>query len=82
MPQPELLCVLTNVTFFSKHNTGIGETEWLYACRFNLPEDVDVFKVGGNADLVFEGLDTFCDVYLVCTLYTLQYEVPFICNRA
>lgn len=40
---------------------GIGEREWLYTSNFmydkNASED--------SAELVFEGLDTVCSVYLV-----------------
>ena len=42
--------------------TGVGDAEWLYKCEFkNLPSS-EAFKHGL---LVFEGLDTICDVYLV-----------------
>ena len=43
--------------------TGVGEREWLYARELNL----DMEKRNQFFDLVFEGLDTICDVYLVCT---------------
>ena len=40
----------------------MGEKEWLYKTAF-------AFDVDGNrqssVDMVFEGLDTFCDIYLV-----------------
>ncbi|PIL34860.1 hypothetical protein GSI_02647 [Ganoderma sinense ZZ0214-1] len=39
----------------------IGEREWLYHTRFDVPELERDWK---NAELVFEGLDTLCDVYL------------------
>ena len=41
---------------------GIGEREWLYRTKFDVPELERSWK---NAELVFEGLDTLCDVYLV-----------------
>jgi hypothetical protein len=43
---------------------GVGEREWLYRCAF----DVDALEDTGDVrhELVFEGLDTVCDVYLVC----------------
>ncbi|KAM5541197.1 hypothetical protein V8D89_005126 [Ganoderma adspersum] len=39
----------------------IGEREWLYHTKFDVPESERSWK---NAELVFEGLDTLCDVYL------------------
>ncbi|KAI1789937.1 glycoside hydrolase [Ganoderma leucocontextum] len=39
----------------------IGEREWLYHTKFDIPESERNWK---NAELVFEGLDTLCDVYL------------------
>jgi hypothetical protein len=43
---------------------GVGEREWLYRCAF----DVDTLGDAGDVyrELVFDGLDTVCDVYLVC----------------
>ncbi|EJT97015.1 glycoside hydrolase [Dacryopinax primogenitus] len=40
----------------------IGDREWVYSCQFAL--EGGELKQGENADLVFEGLDTYCDVYL------------------
>lgn len=40
----------------------MGEREWLYASTFAF----DVNARGEYVELVFEGLDTFCTVYLVC----------------
>lgn len=41
-------------------NSGVGEREWLYFCKFP-------FSRGNaaHAELLLEGLDTVCDVYLV-----------------
>ena len=44
--------------------TGIGDREWLYHAKFDVSEKERAFK---NAELVFDGLDTLCDVYLVST---------------
>lgn len=38
---------------------GVGEREWLYQTAFTTEGSVV------HAALVFDGLDTFCDVYLV-----------------
>lgn len=38
---------------------GVGDREWLYRTTF------DCETAGPKAHLVFEGLDTFCTVYLV-----------------
>lgn len=40
---------------------GIGEAEWLYKCSFPFTNP----QSHPHALLEFEGLDTFCDVYLV-----------------
>ena len=45
-------------------SSGIGDSEWLYHTKFDVSETERAFK---NAELVFEGLDTLCDVYLVST---------------
>ncbi|THH31617.1 hypothetical protein EUX98_g2590 [Antrodiella citrinella] len=37
----------------------IGDREWMYGCTFSYDDPGQPF-----AELVFEGLDTFCDVYL------------------
>ena len=42
---------------------GVGETEWLYTTKFDVPMEETNWK---HAELLFEGLDTLCDVYLVC----------------
>ncbi|KIJ38893.1 glycoside hydrolase family 2 protein [Sphaerobolus stellatus SS14] len=39
----------------------VGEKEWLYATTFEAANPGGLYD---NARLVFEGLDTFCDVYL------------------
>ena len=41
----------------------MGEREWLYAYTFS----ADELRLGEGEtkEIVFEGLDTFCDVYLV-----------------
>lgn len=44
-----------------KYATGVGEREWLYRTTFSF----DGNNKGASTDLIFEGLDTFCDVYLV-----------------
>lgn len=40
----------------------IGEKDWLYKCCFELNESE--LSINKNAELVFEGLDTFATVYL------------------
>lgn len=37
----------------------VGERDWLYRCRFDLP-----FDGSGSVDLCFDGLDTFATVWL------------------
>ena len=61
-------------------SAGIGEREWLYHTKFDVPEsEHDQWK---NAELVFEGLDTLCDVYLVspacasCSRSTERHPIP------
>ncbi|KAI0738846.1 glycoside hydrolase [Daedaleopsis nitida] len=47
---------------FNEHEVQwIGDREWLYYTKFDVPEQERAWK---NAELVFEGLDTLCDVYL------------------
>ncbi|GAA5992030.1 hypothetical protein JCM11641_003145 [Rhodosporidiobolus odoratus] len=41
----------------------VGETDWIHQCDFKL-SPVDRLREGEMAELVFEGLDTFADVYL------------------
>lgn len=41
--------------------TGIGDREWLYASTF----DIELPRDNEEVELEFQGLDTFCDVYLV-----------------
>ena len=43
-------------------SAGIGDAEWLYATSFDVSEEE---LARGYAMLVFEGLDTLCDIYLV-----------------
>ncbi len=42
--------------------TGVADSEWLYQAKFDVSADARSFQ---HAELVFEGLDTICDVYLV-----------------
>ncbi|KAH9919171.1 glycoside hydrolase [Epithele typhae] len=47
---------------FNEHEVQwIGETEWLYATTLDVPVGERNWK---HAELVFDGLDTLCDVYL------------------
>jgi beta-mannosidase len=47
---------------FNEHKVQwIADKEWLYRTKFAEPNNE-----GENLKLVFEGLDTFCTVYLVC----------------
>ena len=43
-------------------SSGVGEVEWLYTSKFDVPGTEQEWK---HAELVLEGLDTICDVYLV-----------------
>lgn len=47
----------------------VGETAWIYKCEF---EANDVQE--SHLDLVFEGLDTFCTLYLV-SLFHFQVAI-------
>ncbi|KAF9554321.1 glycoside hydrolase [Agrocybe pediades] len=48
---------------FNEHKAQwIGDVEWLYKCTF--PVDTTTAHAHKCAKLVFEGLDTICDVYL------------------
>ena len=42
--------------------SGIGEREWLYARELTFD---DMIEQDQSIELIFEGLDTFCDIYLV-----------------
>jgi hypothetical protein len=46
--------------------SGIGETDWAFKTTFNASEDE---VKAPHADLVFEGLDTYATVELVCQAY-------------
>ncbi|KAI0717520.1 glycoside hydrolase [Cerioporus squamosus] len=47
---------------FNEHDVQwIADSEWLYLTRFDVPEKERSSRSG---ELVFEGLDTICDVYL------------------
>ncbi len=44
-----------------KNLQWIGKTDWIYEMRFNISAQM---KQRGNLELLFEGLDTYADVYL------------------
>lgn len=44
---------------------GVGEADWVFRTTFELSEEQVQKKEQGGLDLVFEGLDTFCEVFLV-----------------
>ncbi|GAA5894290.1 hypothetical protein JCM8208_002397 [Rhodotorula glutinis] len=56
----------------------VGESDWLYRCSFEL----DTLPDAGSqaADLVFEGLDTFCTVFLNGTKI-LKAQNMFVSHR-
>ncbi|KAI0671265.1 glycoside hydrolase [Trametes maxima] len=70
---------------FNEHEVQwVGEREWLYYTTFDLPESIGTPRMH---KLVFEGLDTVCDVYLngvnqmlgvdnMFKTYTLQLPEP------
>lgn len=62
VPLLELLARLGNLRLFV---TGIGEKDWSFKTEFTLLEGQ---LRSSNADLVFEGLDTFAKVSLVSDL--------------
>lgn len=52
---------------FNEHDVQwVGETEWLYRSSFSVAVSSNVPNPSGGIlyELCFEGLDTFCDVYL------------------
>jgi hypothetical protein len=53
---------------FMNRVSGVGEREWLYRCQFCAPT-----KKASLYELEFDGLDTFCDVYLV-----RFFSLPFL----
>ena len=61
---------------------GIGEANWSFKTRFDVSE-AELAKP--NADLVFDGLDTFATVYLVsgtsCLVETIQSPIPFLASE-
>jgi beta-mannosidase len=54
--------------------TGVGETEWAFKTSFEVSKEE---HSAANVDLVFEGLDTFATVKLVCTFRSR----PLACAR-
>lgn len=52
----------------------VGEKDWIYRIKFTLDKEI---THGEKNTLVFEGLDTFADVYLNDKLI-LQSEVSFL----
>ena len=55
---------------------GVGETEWLYYTSFDVSDSERNWR---NAELVFEGLDTICDVYLVRIVSSLSSVIRLPC---
>ncbi|GAA6027033.1 hypothetical protein JCM8097_006055 [Rhodosporidiobolus ruineniae] len=41
----------------------VGEADWIYRCEFELSKG-EMPKAGEEVDVVFEGLDTFCTVFV------------------
>lgn len=50
----------------------VGQTGWLYRCDFTCNEAI---QEGRHADLVFDGLDTFCSAYLVSSTNSLTAKL-------
>jgi hypothetical protein len=44
---------------------GVADEDWLYATTFSIAHLDEVFSGNRIADLQFDGLDTFCTIYLV-----------------
>ena len=61
--------------FIDRNEEGVqwvGEKDWIYRTTFNVDKEL---AEGEKVDLVFEGLDTFADIYLNDKLI-LQSELP------
>lgn len=53
---------ITYALFTEIMRTGVGGREWLYHTTFELDMES---RERSHYELIFEGLDTVCDVYLV-----------------
>lgn len=50
---------------FNEHAVQwVADTEWLYACLFDLEDFTAIAQNDLASEITFEGLDTICDVYL------------------
>lgn len=54
--------------------TGVGEREWLYRTSFELEVES---REHSHFELLFEGLDTVCDVYLVSASRRIPMVAPY-----
>ncbi|PVG02964.1 glycoside hydrolase [Serendipita vermifera] len=50
---------------FNEHKVQwVADEEWLYGCTFQVPHMSEVSNGSRRVEIAFEGLDTFCAVYL------------------
>jgi hypothetical protein len=56
-------------------STGIQEADWYFKTTF-VTAQLDLSAA--HVDVVFEGLDTYCDIYLVCSARSQDYVAPCI----
>lgn len=48
------------------YDKGVADEHWIFAARFKLEHFEEVMHGVRRAEIVFDGLDTFCTIYLVC----------------
>jgi beta-mannosidase len=56
-------CKLASCHHDNADDIGVGEADWAFKTTFKVSKEQ---LKDPQADLVFEGLDTFCDISLVC----------------
>lgn len=75
--RPELCLFNTRVSRSSiSVRTGVGEAEWAFKTTFDVSKD----ELSGHKhfDLVFDGLDTFATVKLVCAPFLSDHVIKLI----
>jgi len=61
-------------------SSGVADEDWLYATTFSVAHLDEVFSGSRIADLQFDGLDTFCTVYLVNFSVQHSYSINNLNN--
>jgi hypothetical protein len=69
-------CSISIITKLIIYLPGIGETDWAFKTTFEVTESE---LQAPHADLVFEGLDTYATVELVC-YSSVHSTIPNLCS--